>query len=91
MRRYSGAHDPPREARLRTSSCHLFPGVTPGVWIQAGTMSDIVWALRLQRGEGTLAGRILDPEHFEFRNEGALASDPDLRRRATDRLSRQGD
>ena len=91
MRRSSGAHDPPREARLRPSSTHLFPGITPDVWIQASTMSDIVWASRLQRGEGTLAGRTLDPAHFEFRYGGAASAAPELRRRATDRLSRQGD
>ena len=90
MRRQSGAHDRPREARLRESSAHLFPGLTPGVWVQAQTMADIVWARRLQRGEGTLAGRVLDPDHFEFRHEGEPVPTPSPRRRATDRL-RQGD
>ena len=90
MKRQSGAHDRPREARLRESSAHVFPGITPGVWVQAATMADIVWSRRLQRGEGTLAGRVLDPEHFEFRHEGETASDPTLRRRTSDQL-RQGD
>jgi hypothetical protein len=90
VKRQSGAHDRPREARLRESSAHLFPGVTPGVWIQAATMTDIVWARRLQRGEGALGARVLDPEHFEFRHEGEAPSNPSLRRRASDRL-RQGD
>jgi hypothetical protein len=91
MKRESGAHPRHREARLRTASSHLFPGIAPGVWVQAATMADIVWAGRLQRGEGTLAGRTLDPEHFEFRNEGAATEDLSLRRRATDRLRSQGD
>ncbi|HEU5039195.1 MAG TPA: hypothetical protein VFT84_00135 [Gemmatimonadales bacterium] len=91
MKRQSGAYDRPREARLRESSAHLFPGITPGVWIQAATMADIVWARRLQRGEGSLAGRVLDPEHFEFRHEGDVASDPSLRRRVTDSLRHGGD
>lgn len=91
MKRASGAHDRPREARLRPSSAHLYPGITPGVWIQASTMADIVLARRLQRGEGSLAGRTLDAEHFEFRNEGSPAPAPELRRRASDRLARQGD
>ncbi len=91
MKRASGAHQRHREARLRPGSAHLFLDITPGVWIQAATMADIVWARRLQRGEGTLAGRALDPEHFEFRNEGADTVDPSLRRRATDRLRSQGD
>jgi hypothetical protein len=54
-------------------------------------MADIVWARRLQRGEGTLGGRTLDPEHFEFRNEGTATEDASLRRRSTDRLRTQGD
>jgi hypothetical protein len=91
MKRESGAHPRHREARLRSASAHLFPGITPGVWIQAATMADIVWAGRLQRGEGSLAGRTLAPEHFEFRNEGAPTEDPSSRRRATDRLRSQGD
>ena len=91
MRRHSGGHDRPREARLRAASAHLFPGVTPEVWVQASTMADIVWARRLQQGAGSLAGRVLDGEHFEFRYEGSLPSDPSLRRRATDRLRLQGD
>ena len=91
MKRASGGHDRPREARLRASSAHLFPGVTPEVWIQAATMVDIVWARRLQQGTVSLAGRVLDAAHFEFRYEGATPADPTLRRRATDRLRLQGD
>ena len=91
MKRPSGDHDRPREARLRAASAHLYPGVTPEVWIQAATMADIVWARRLQHGAGSLAGRVLDAEHFEFRYEGATPADPSLRRRATDRLRLQGD
>ena len=91
MKRASGANDRPREARLRPASAHLFPGITPGVWVQASTMADIVLAKRLQRGEGSLAGRTLDAEHFEFRYEGSGPSEPELRRRTTDRLARQGD
>lgn len=49
-------------------------------------MADIVWARRLQRGEGMLAGRVLDGEHFEFRHEGETVADPASRRRSTDRL-----
>ena len=91
MKRQSGAYDRPREARLRPASAHLYPGIAPGVWVQAATMADIVWARRLQLGEGMVTGRVLDPEHFEFRNEGAPTGAPELRRRTTDRLSRQGD
>jgi hypothetical protein len=91
VKRQSGAHDRPREARLRAASAHLFPGITPDVWIQAATMTDIVWSQRLRQGGASVAGRALDPAHFEFRHEGASVSDPSLRRRATDRLRLQGD
>lgn len=92
MNRESGGHARPREARLRSASSHLFPGVPANVWVQAAAMADIVWSKRLQRGETSLAGRVLDPEHFEFRQgQGNPASAAPLRRRATDRLRLQGD
>jgi hypothetical protein len=86
-----GEPDQPREARLRAASAHLYPGVTPDVWIQATTLADIVWARRLQHGAGSLAERVLDGAHFEFRYEGMPPADATLRRRATDRLRLQGD
>ncbi len=92
MRRESGGHERPREARLRAASAHLFPGVPADVWIQAAVMADIVSAKRLQRGDISLADRLLDPAHFEFRQgPGQQSSETPLRRRATDRLRLQGD
>jgi hypothetical protein len=92
MRRESGAHDRPREARLLRASAHLYPGVPADVWVQAATMADIVLSKRLQRGAGSLGDRALDPAHFEFRQgEAASASAAPLRRRATDRLRLGGD
>jgi hypothetical protein len=91
VKRHSGEHDRPREARLRSASAHLYPGITPEVWIQAATMADIVWSRRLQQGTGSIQSRVLDGAHFEFRNEGSPPTDPTLRRRATDRLRLQGD
>jgi hypothetical protein len=91
MKRESGGHDRPREARLRPESAHLFPGVPSGVWVQAATMSDIVWSRRLQRAEpADFSTRVLSPEHFEFRHGGEEGESTVLRRRATDRL-REGD
>ncbi len=92
MRRESGGHDRPREARLRGASAHLFPGVPADVWIQAAAMADIISAKRLQRGQLSLADRPLDSSHFEFR-QGGREPNPEtpLRRRATDRLRLQGD
>jgi hypothetical protein len=94
MKRESGAYGRPREARLRAASAHVYPGITPEVWVQAATMTDIVWARRLQRLEAHtgLPGRVLDPEHFEFRYGGTVpAESPPPRRRATDRLRPSGD
>jgi hypothetical protein len=92
MRRESGGYGRPREARLRSASAHLFPGVPAEVWIQAAVMADIVASKRLQRGDISLASRVLDPEHFEFRQGGGQQGrETPLRRRATDRLRLQGD
>ena len=93
MNRQSGGPDRPREARLLPAAAHLYPGVTANIWIQAASMADVVWAHRLQRGEGAvLRARILNPDHFEFRHGGKRSTDPDLpRRRATDRLRLHGD
>ena len=93
MRRHSGGHDRPREARLLRGAAHLYPGVTADVWIQAASMADVVWAPRLQRGEhASLRDRGLNPDHFEFRHGGSVPAEPTLpRRRATDRLRLQGD
>lgn len=92
MRRESGGHHQPREARLRSASAHLFPGVPADVWIQAASMADIVASKRLQRGDITFAERVLDPAHFEFRQGGRQPeTETPSRRRATDRLRLQGD
>jgi hypothetical protein len=93
MRRQSGGHDRPREARLLAGAAHLYPGITAEIWIQAASMADVVWAQRLQRGQhASLRDRVLHPEHFEFRHGGAGSAEPaPLRRRATDSLRLQGD
>lgn len=92
MRRESGAHARPREARLLSASAHLYPGVPADIWVQAATMTDIVWSKRLQRGTGALHDRVLDPAHFEFREGGETTpSAAGLRRRATDSLRLRGD
>ena len=91
MKRESGPHHRPREARLLPASAHVFPGIPPGVWIQAATMADIVWTRRLQRAEVWLVGRALDQEHFEFRYGGLPQAETELRRRAADRMRSEGD
>jgi hypothetical protein len=54
-------------------------------------MADIVWARRLQQGAISIADRVLNEAHFEFRNEGSEPAAPALQRRATDRLRLRGD
>ena len=55
-------------------------------------MADIVASKRLQRGDISLASRVLDPAHFEFRQgHGQQGQATPPRRRATDRLRLQGD
>jgi hypothetical protein len=76
----------PREARLRSASAHLFPGITPEIWVQASTLADIVWSRWRHQPAELPGGRVLDPAHFEFRHEGVAGAGPSLRRRATDRL-----
>ena len=78
--------DRPREARLRSASAHLFPGITPEIWVQAASMADIVWSRRRHQPSDLPGGRVLDPAHFEFRHEGAAGVAPSLRRRATDKF-----
>lgn len=78
MHRQSGGYGQPREARLRPEAAALYPGIVPDTWSQAASMADRVWALRLRRGEGALGlrDRVLDPEHFEFRNAGGAGPVP---------------
>lgn len=87
MNRESGGHARPREARLKPEAAHLYPGITAGIWLQAASMVDKVWALRLRRGEGAeyLGERALNPSHFEFRNPGGTEPGRSHGRRATDR------
>lgn len=60
--------DPPvREARLRPEFADQYPGIEPGVWHTAATLSEHL-DHRLAREGGAATGpRTLSPEHFEFR------------------------
>jgi hypothetical protein len=90
MKRESGGHYQPREARLRPAAAHLYPGVPCAIWMQDATMSDIVLSQRLRCGEASLGSRALDPEHFEFRPAGGKRSGRTLRRGITDRSRADG-
>jgi hypothetical protein len=57
-----------REARLRSGSAELYPGIRPGEWRTAAVLADQVLASMLLRGVDTaLRGRALPDAHFEFR------------------------
>jgi hypothetical protein len=66
-----------RQARLRPEASHLYPGIDVAAWLPAATMAEMVWSHRLRLGRPSPAGRVLSPEHFQFRYGGA-----DRRRRA---------
>jgi hypothetical protein len=77
-----------RQARLRPEAAHFYPGLTADTWVQAATMADMVWSIRLRHGLASahLADRVLQPEHFEFRcGEGDNGTAGQPRRRVTDR------
>jgi hypothetical protein len=75
-----------REARLRPEYSDLYLGVDPGVWFTAATLSDFLAArANRHRLSPEPFGRVLDPQHFEFRGgvHGALPR-RGARERATD-------
>jgi hypothetical protein len=59
-----------REARLRPEHGPVYPCLTPGLWELAAVVAEKVIAWRLQqRTAGILdRDRVLDPQHFEFRD-----------------------
>lgn len=57
-----------RQARLRAEYAELYPGLQPGVWFAATSVSELLIArARTRRGTRDFAQRSLDPRHFEFR------------------------
>jgi hypothetical protein len=73
-----------REARVRPEYAGRYPGLTPGRWEPAATVTDRVLAAALLRGRDTaLWRRVLLDEHFEFRGgaeRDAAAEGPRPRR-----------
>jgi hypothetical protein len=65
---------PVREARLRPEYSERYPGIDPGVWFTAATLSDFLAArANRHRLSPELFDRVLDPQHFEFRGGGHSA------------------
>jgi hypothetical protein len=81
------AEPPVREARLRPEYSDHYPGIDPGVWFTAATLSDFLAArANRHRLSPESFDRVLDPQHFEFRGGGGRSALPrrGARERATD-------
>jgi hypothetical protein len=80
-----------RQALLRSSFAHLYPGIAPGEWQPAALMVEQVLALH-PRASTTREerNRVLDGRHFEFRGRlSAGALDDQRRLRLEDRQDRR--
>ena len=70
-----------RQALLKSSSAHLYPGIPPGEWQPASVMVQLVLALKSTNGRASSArDRILDGDHFEFRGRLSAGGQDDQRR-----------
>jgi hypothetical protein len=70
-----------RQALLKSSSAHLYPGIAPGEWQPASVMADLVLASKSANGRALSArDRILDGDHFEFRGRLSAGAQDDQRR-----------
>ena len=80
------ATPPQREARLRAEFADRYPGIEPGVWFTAATLSEhLLSRVRREDPDRETPSRLLDPEHFEFRGEpGPLGVRANLGRRIQD-------
>lgn len=64
-----------REARLRAEFAPQYSGIEPDVWFNAAVLAEQLIARLLRDGvpDDQLPRRVLDPQHFEFRDGGAAA------------------
>ena len=70
-----------RQALLKSSSAHLYPGIPPGEWQPATVMTELVLALKSTNSRAPSArDRILDGDHFEFRGRLSAGGQDDQRR-----------
>jgi hypothetical protein len=60
---------PRRQARLRAEYASLYPGVKPGIWVDAYDLAEqLLIQHLLQPSPGfMLSNRMLPEEHFDFR------------------------
>ena len=83
-----------RQALLKSSSAHLYPGIPPGEWQPAAVMVDMVVAQRAGSNNGPSQGRnrVLDERHFQFRGRLSAGGKDDQRRsRLEDRRDRRAE
>ena len=82
-----------RQALLKSSHAHLYPGIPPGEWQPVAVMVALVLSVhsgsRHQTGD---RDRILDERHFQFRGLPSAGTQDDQRRsRLEDRRQRRAE
>jgi hypothetical protein len=82
-----------RQALLKSSYGHLYPGVPPGEWQPAAVMVDLVLSARSgPRRHPVDRDRVLDERHFQFRGLPSAGTQDDERRtRLEDRRRRRAE
>ena len=74
-----------RQARLRPEYGELYPGLQPGVWFLAASVSEMLIArARTRRATHDYVQRSLNPRHFEFRGGANGEPRSTVRSRASD-------
>ena len=83
-----------RQALLKFSHGHLYPGIPPGEWQPVAVMVDLVRSLRLGAHHQAAGDRdrVLDERHFQFRGLPSAGTQDDQRRsRLEDRRQRRAE
>jgi hypothetical protein len=84
-----------RQALLKFSHAHLYPGIAPGEWQPAAVMANLVLSVRPgSRSSLTLVDRdrVLNERHFQFRGLPSAGTQDDQRRsRLEDRRQRRAE
>ena len=83
-----------RQALLKPSHAHLYPGIPPGEWQPAAVMVDMVLSVRSGSRHQAAVGRdrVLDERHFQFRGLPSAGTQDDQRRsRLEDRRERRAE
>jgi hypothetical protein len=83
-----------RQALLKSSYGHLYPGIPPGEWQPAAVMVDLVLSGRSGSRHQALVDRdrVLHERHFQFRGLPSAGTQDDQRRsRLEDRRQRRAE